>query len=228
MQKEQIEGLIPDNKVVDIAEDSATERAEYIGQAIVEARDKLLAERDAQIAAANAPLHSERESLLKERAAIEEAKAELELLLPAKARQAQREADALLVAGRAAEAKAKLEEMRQAESAPETMRTRQLAISARIDAIDREEKAIAKTVFETWYAELQHVIRAAEHGLFIELLDAALAEMRAYQERHGLVGTLADPYGFLVKDFHIQNLTADGRSQEWALAQQWYRGRERR
>ena len=205
--------------------DSTTEMAECIGQAIVEARDRLLAERDAQIAAANAPLDGERESLLEEYGAIVEAAQNLEALLPAKAREAQRQADVFLLAGKREEAQAKIAEQREAEAAPATMKARQQAISARLEALEEQKREIARHVFLDWYTNLQTTIRSCEHGLFIDLLDSGLGEMRAYQERHGLTGTLADPYGFLVKDSHIQNLTADERSDEWRGGNKWYAGR---
>ena len=57
------------------------------------------------------------------------------------------------------------------------------------------------------------------------MLDKSRDEMYAYQNRHGLQGTLDHPYSFLVKDSHLQNLTAHERSTEWNSASQWYGGR---
>lgn len=207
--------------------DITAEMAEYVGLTIVEARDELLAERDAQIAAADAPLDAERELLLEEYGAIAEASTNLEALLPAKAREAQRQADVLLLAGKREEAQAKLREQREAEAAPATMKARQQAIRARLEAIEMEKKAIAKNAFADWYARLQAIIRACEHGLFVDLLDSGLDEMRAYEERHRLTATLADPYGCLVKGFHIENLTAPARSAELTSGTNWYGRRTR-
>lgn len=221
---EQLESLIPepeqqeqDTEVEDCAE-------EIVGTA-EGAFDLLLERREAAFAAAIEPLDAERASLLEEHASIGEAAQSLETLLPARARQAQREFDVLTLAGKPAKAALKLEEMREAERAPEAMRQRQREIAIRCEAIEGEKKAIAKRIFESWYSALQSVIRAAEHGLFIELLNKALDEMYGYQDFHGLQGTLARPYDFLVKDFHIANLTAPERSPEWQAGQRWYRGR---
>ena len=136
-----------------------------------------------------------------------------------------READRLFVEGNLAEGEAKLAEAQQAAHGPEAMSERQREIRDRVEALDREKKAIAKTVFDAWYAELQHVIRASEHALFIELLDSSRDEMYAFQNRHGLTGTLDKPYDFLVKDHHIAGLTAPERSSEWQSGNRWYAGR---
>ncbi len=188
--------------------------------------DLLIQRREAALASTFAPLDAEKESLAREYADIGEAAHSLELLLPATAREAQREADALLLAGKADEAEAKMKAAQEAANAPGTMKARQQAISARLEAIDAERKVVAKRVFEQWYGELQHIVRGSEHGLFIELLDKARNEMYAFQERHQLVGSLAEPYGFLVKDHHLANLTAPERSAEWQSGQRWYKGRQ--
>ena len=199
--------------------------SEKIGGTAEGAYDLLLERREAAFAAAIEPLDSEREALAEESAGIEESARTLELLLPAAAREAQREADRLMLDGKADEAAAKLEESKTAAETPGLMRRRQREIAARIEQIGEEKKAVARCIFDTWYAELQHVIRASEHGLFIGLLDKARDEMYAYQNRHGLQGTLDHPYSFLVKDSHLQNLTAHERSAEWNSASRWYGGR---
>jgi hypothetical protein len=206
---------------------TAEELAQSITESIIESRDALIAERDAQIAAANAPLDAERELLLQEHAAIEEAAHSLELLLPAREREAQRQADVLLLDGKQEEAAAKIAESEEARTAPEAMKERQREISARIEAIAGEKKTIAKRIFADWYTKLQAIVRAAEHGLFIELLDKSRAEMYAYQERHNLGGTLKQPFSHLVKDSHLVRLTADERTAEWNSGSRWYGGRGR-
>ncbi len=206
------------NDMTTQTEDSAVEvMAARITTTCDETFGTLIERRDTQIAAETAPLDSERESLLREHTEITESAHKLEMLLPARARQAQREADALTLAGKPEEAATKLAEMREAEAAPDAMKTRQQAISARIEAIGEEKKAIAKRVFADWYSALQSIIRAAEHALFIDLLDSGVDEMRAYQARHGLT--------VLVKDHHIRNLTADERSVKWDSGSRWYSGR---
>jgi hypothetical protein len=190
------------------------------------AYDLLIERREAALAAAIKPKDAERESLLAEYGSIGEAAQSLELLLPAREREAQRQADALLLDGKPEEARAKIAEQREAEAAPATMKARQQAISARIEAIEEERKTIARRVFETWYGELQHVIRASEHGLFIELLDKSRDEMYAFQTRtnttspNGLTGGL-------FHSGHVVGLTANDRSQEWVSSQRWYASRTR-
>jgi hypothetical protein len=207
-------------------EDSAVaEMVERITESIVESRGALIAGRDAQIAAETAPLDSERESLLREHAAIGEKARKHESTLAAAARMAQFEADRLTLEGKSEEAAAKLREAEEAASAPANMRARQSEISARLESIENEKQVITRRAFEDWQAKLQSIIRAAEHGLFIELLDKSRDEMYAYQERHGLQGTLDRPFSFLVKDSHLQNLTAPDRSQEWNSGSRWYGGR---
>jgi hypothetical protein len=186
----------------------------------------LIARRDRQYADASAPLDAEKESLLAEYGSIGEAAQNLELLLPAREREAQRQADALLLDGKHEEAQAKIAEQREAEAAPATMKARQQAISARILAIEEEKKAIAKRVFADWYGELQGIIRAAERGLFIGLLDKSRDEMYAFQTRtnttspNGLTGGL-------FHSGHVVGLTADDRSPEWVSSQRWYASRTR-
>ncbi len=201
--------------------------AEEISETLQASFDLLLQRREAALAAAFAPLNAEAQSLGTEAASIEEAEHSLEELLPSKARVAQAEHDRLLLAGDREGAAARLAEQKEAENAPETMKARRREIDVRLTAIEAEKRDAARRVFEQWYAELQHVIRASEHGLFISLLDKSRAEMFAFQERHGLVGTLDQPYSFLVKDHHISNLTSPERSQEWVSGQKWYQGRGR-
>ena len=188
----------------------------------------LLERREAALAAAIAPLHAERLALAVEYASIGEAAQNLEKLLPSTAREAQREADRLTVAGKHKEAQAKIKEAEEAASAPATMKARQQAISARIEAIADERQVIARRIFETWYAECQNVVRAAETGLFITLLDGLTASFYEYQERTGTGGTIDRPFSFLVKVGYIIGLTADERSAEWNSGSRWYGGRVRR
>jgi hypothetical protein len=207
----------PDTEVEDCAD-------EIVGT-LEAAFDLLIERREAALTAAGAPLDAEKESLRQEYTSIGEAAQSLELLLPAKARIAQSEADQFTVVGKSEEAKAKLEEMRQAENAPEVMRARQREIAARIQALEAEKQSAARTIFETtWYSEAQSVVRAAERGLFCTLLDGLKASFYEYQERTGTGGTLDRPFSFLVKDLHLQNLTAPERSEEWQAGSRWYGG----
>ena len=146
------------------------------------------------------------------------------MLLPAKARIAQYEADKLTVSGKSEEAKAKLKEMREAERAPETMHARQREIVSRIETIEEEKKAEARRIFQEWYADVQHVIRAAEHGLFIVLLDQLESSFYSYQESTG-TGTSDNRQRPLLHQGLIAGLTAPERSIEWRSGQRRYGGR---
>ena len=78
----------------------------------------LLARREAAFAAAIELLETERANLAKEYAAITEASANLSKILPAQARTAQAQADALLLSGKADEAETRLQEVQEAAQAP--------------------------------------------------------------------------------------------------------------
>jgi len=208
-QRAQLETQTTDTEVQDVAEE--------IGGTLQAAFDLLIERRDQQYAAAIEPLDAERDTLEKESTAIGEARRSLERLLPAKAREAQRVADALLLAGKHDAAQRKLTEAEEAANAPEAMSERQREISTRCEAIDREKGAIARRIFDSWYCDAQHVIRAAEHGLFVTLLNGVEDSMTEYQVRTGSEGTL-------VKLSHRTNLTADERSLEWQAGYRWYGG----
>jgi hypothetical protein len=202
--------------------------AEYIKEVITEARDQLLADRDAQIAAANAPLDRERAELEAEYRALGEASRNLAELLPAKARIAQAEHDRLLLAGDREGADLKLAEQKEAERAPEGMLARQREIAEHLAEIEEKKKAVARRVFQRWHANLQQLIRATEHVLFIELLEGSLSEFYRFQERYGLGATAEKPHSHLVQNSLVSNLTAPERSEEWKAGTKWYSGRDRR
>jgi hypothetical protein len=212
----RIESLIPD-EVQNVCEEiTGTVEAAY---------DVLLKRRDTAFVVAIAPLGKERESLEKERDSIAETAHNLSALLPAKEREAQRQADVLLLSGQLEAAQAKLAEMEEAKAAPRAMEARQREIDLRLTAIEEDRRAAARRVFEGWYGECQAVIRASEHGLFCTLLDGLKASFYEYQERTGTGGTIDQPYSFLVKDSHLENLTSDERTSEWTSASRWYSGR---
>jgi hypothetical protein len=199
--------------------------AEEITRTMQQAYDTLIERRDRQYEDAIAPLDAEEQSLRGEYVSIRDVARNLELLLPAREREAQRQADTLLLDGKQEEAAAKIAESEEARTAPEAMKERQRKIDFRLTAIEEDRKTIARRIFETWHGEVCAVIRAAEAGLFIELLDKAKDEMYAYQDRRELHGTLDRPYSNLIKDAHLQNLTAHERSAEWRSGQNWYGGR---
>jgi len=199
--------------------------AQEISDTLQEALNILVERRDTAYAAAIKPLDSEAELLAKESSAITEAAQNLEALLPAQAREAQRQADVLLLGGKHEAAQVKMAEQREAEAAPAKMRERQREISKRLETIGEEKKGIARRTFESWYGEAQSVVRAAEGGLFCTLLDGLRKSFYAYQESTDTGATLDQPYGFLVKDFILTNLTAPANSKEWRSGNLWYGGR---
>ena len=194
-----------------------TDMAEEIGGILEAAFDVLIQRRDRQFAAAVEPLDAEEESLRDESASIHEARRNLEKLLPAREREAQRQADALLLAGEHKAAQVKLTEAEDAANAPAAMTDRQREISARIEAIEAEKQAAARKIFESWYPDDQRIIRAAEHGLFVTLLNGVEDAMTNYEARAGKGETL-------IKLFHRTNLTAPERSPEWQAGYRWYGG----
>lgn len=206
-QHAQLEQHVQDTEVQDMAEE--------IGGTLDAAFDLLIERRDRQYADAIEPLDAERDALEIEAASIGDARRNLELLLPAKAREAQRASDALMLAGKHEAAEAKLQEAEDAANAPSAMTDRQREISARCEAIEQEKKAIARRIFESWYPDVQRVIRAAEHGLLVTLLDGVEDSMNDFQARTG---------GTLIKLFHTVGLTADERSPEWLAGNRWYGG----
>jgi len=124
-------------------------------------------------------LESERVTLENESQAILKAADHLRLLLPAKAREAQRAADVLLLAGKGDEAQAKIAEQQEAERAPAEMEQRRLAIADRISAIDDEKRTIARKVFREWFPGLRLVLLAEQRAL-VDGMDAAWAGMQAF------------------------------------------------
>jgi len=201
---------------------SPGEMAERITTVFNDTFSALIARREAALAAAIAPLDEETKSLRQEYAAIEETAHSLELLLPAKARVAQAEADKFTLAEKPAEAALKLEEMREAERAPEAMRSRQQELANRINTIEENKRDVAKRVFDTWYAECQSIVRSAERGLFIVLLDGLRDSFLDFESRACPPRDVANQ---MVRSFHIVDLTADVKSPEWQSGQKWYKGR---
>ena len=213
---EQLDSQIQDTEVQDVAEE--------IGGILQAAFDVLIHRREAAFATAIEPLDAEKESLTQEHVAIEEARVNLERLLPARSRVAQSEADALLLAGKHEAAQVKLAEAEEAANAPAAMTERQREISARIEAIEREKKTIARRIFESWYADVKHIIRAAEHGLFVTLLNGVEDSMIDFRTRTGTTSPNGLTGG-LFHSGHVVGLTANDRSPEWQAASRWYGGR---
>jgi uncharacterized protein YPO0396 len=185
------------------------EMAERITETFDSTIAALIERRDTAYSAAVEPLDAEREALAQESANIEDAKENLQALLPARAREAQRQADALLLAGKTEEAAAKVREAEESANAPQAIGQRQRAISARLEAIAEEKSEIKARCDRGFYADAQTVVRIAERGLFLTLLDGI--------ERVLLPTDLWRNVNARV------NLTASERSEEWQAAQRWYR-----
>ena len=214
---EQLESL-PDDEIQDTCND--------LTEAVEAAFDLLHERLEAARASAVAPLEGERESLAREYAALEEAKRNLEALLPAQAREAQRAADALLIKGKRGAAESRLREAQAAQAAPAQMEERLVNLSARIESIRAEKRNIARSVFEKWFAEeAQPVIRAVENGLFITLLEGLTKSCYEFQDRTETGGSVPGevPYRIpLITPTRFSVLTADEKSPEWKASQKWY------
>ncbi len=187
----------------------------------------MLGQRDSRYANEIAGLESERENLAKEYLAIAQARTNLAAVLPAMKREAEREADRLMVSGECEKAGAKLAEAEKASRAPGEMGARQREIPARVEAIIIEERGIARRIFQEWYEEVQHVIRATERGFFVTLLNGL---ERSFYDFQAQTETTLDPMSNprergLVQSFHIAGLTSDERSAEWLAGSKWYGGR---
>lgn len=197
-------------------EDSAVaEMAEQITNLFEETFNSLISQRDSELNAGLAPLDAERARLIDEQAQLDATAERLELLLPARERESSREANRLLLSGDAEGAAAKLREAETAREAPKAMRTRMEAINERYLDIDVEKRAVARDVYKRWFAKLPTVIRAAEHGLFIDLLDGIRADAYDFQDRHR--SATVDTFGTM-----FTSLTAPERSDEWRVSQKWY------
>jgi hypothetical protein len=192
--------------------------AEFLSEQFEAAFDILIERRDDAYNSAVAGLDSERMALAREFAEVEKAIGNLEPLLAAKDREANRQADSLLLDGKQEEAHAKQTEAEQAAAAPGMMRARQREIEARYQAIEGEKETIARRVAEAWLAECQKITRAAEHGFLITLLDGLKQSLAAFKQRTGTVA-----YDSRFQNISIRDLTADAGSEERSSGCGWYK-----
>lgn len=190
----------------------AEELAQRIRDFSAAAMATLNGRREAAFAAAFEPLETEKESLTQEHVAIEEARVNLERLLPARSRVAQAEADVLTLAGDAEGAEAKLQEAQEAANAPTAMTERQRAIHARIEAIEVEKRTALRRAGEDFLKASILLIRASETGLAL-CLDESRAKLNHLET---LLGTTL---------YMPDNLTADARSRQWNTLNRLYGGR---
>jgi hypothetical protein len=163
-----------------------------------------------------AALDKEAAALAVEYAGIVEEAQKLATVLPSLGREAQREADRLVLAGDHGAAGVKLAELREAEKMPLAMEQRQKEISDRYDRIPAEKIAIAQKVYEQMYPEMQAVVRPAEKGFFVCLLDGLARVAEDFQQ---MTGSAQNP---ILQFNRLSALTADERSPEWQSAQRWY------
>jgi hypothetical protein len=163
-----------------------------------------------------APLDREADGLVVEYAAITAEAEKLSAVLPALGREAQREADRLVLAGDQSAAGVKLAEMQEAEKLPIEMQKRQREISDRYDLIPGEKVAVAQNVYEQMYPEMQALVRTAETAFFVRLLDGLARAAEDFQQK---TGSAQNP---ILQLNRMSALTADAKSPEWQSAQRWY------
>jgi hypothetical protein len=186
--------------------------------------DRMLQELNTTLSKAVAKLESDRDALEQESAEILTAANELKLLLPAKAREAEREADRLLLAGKPEEATAKIQEQKSAERAPEEMERRRYAITARLGEIASEERTIAVRVFQEWYPRLRAAL-VAEQLTMCNALDSAWGGIVRFSGETGTGGI-----GGIVKASMENDLSARDQGPERAIYERlvsWFGGGRR-
>jgi hypothetical protein len=166
-----------------------------------------------------AELDKESAGLAVEYAGINEEQEKLGAVLPSLHREAERQADALTIAGDHSAAEAKLAEAREVEKIPLSMEQKKKVISDRFDRIPGEKVAIAQRVFERLFPQMQSISRAAEAG-FCALLDGVVRLSEAYQRRTGTMQNELQRFN------RLSRLTNDEKSAEWqSLSQHWYSAR---
>ena len=184
--------------------------------------DALLQQLRDSYTTATAKLASERAKLEEESAAIQAASQELRLLLPAKARETERAADVLLLAGEPEAAQAKREEQQSAERAPAKLEQRRRAIAVQCDQIEAAREAIARRVFADWFPELRGAL-VAEQLALVDALDAAWTGIVRFSGETGTGGI-----GGILKASMENDLTARDQGPERAIYGRlvsWFGGR---
>jgi hypothetical protein len=173
-------------------------------------------------AAATSGLNTERQKLEAESQGILETANNLKQKLPAAAREAERQADKLLLAGKPEEAAAKYAKQRQAESAPGKLEDRRRTIAVRCGQIAAEEEAIARRVFQEWYPRLRAAL-VTEQTALVDGLDSAWIGIQRFAGAHGIDGI----GGVLTSDMP-GDLTARERGEErtiYGRLVDWFGGR---
>ncbi|MGA2833683.1 MAG: hypothetical protein ABSE55_11495 [Terracidiphilus sp.] len=184
--------------------------------------DSLLQQLHTTLAGAVAKLEAERAALEADSQGILKTANELRLPLPAAAREAQRQADKLLLAGKPEEAAAKYAKQRQAESAPGKLEDRRRTIAVRIIEIASEKEAIARRCFAEWYPRLRAAL-VAEQLAMVDALDAAWTGIVRFSGETGTGGI-----GGVIKASMENDLTARDQGDERAIYGRlvdWFGGR---
>jgi hypothetical protein len=151
--------------------------------------ESLLQELRTTYTGAVSTLDKERLDIERESQGIQKAADELRLLLPAKARVAERAADDLLLKGKHEEAEAKRAEQAQSERAPAEMEQRRRAIADRIGEIEAEKLVIARKVFEKWFPGLRAPL-VADQLAMVDALDSAWDGIQRWAAETGAHATL--------------------------------------
>jgi hypothetical protein len=204
---ESLENLIVEDRAIPdmCAEVTAT---------TVKAFNLLLARRDAAYLSAISGLETERIKLEGESVSLRESERTLGEVGPARMRQAQFEADALLVAGRVEESHRKIAEAQQAEAEPARTKARQKEINERLEAIEAEKKEALRSAAVDFRESSIQLIRASESGLAL-ILDGVRDNLNTLEMQVG--ASLYQP----------AQLTADEKSPAWVTLNRLYAGRTR-
>ena len=184
--------------------------------------DRMLLELRTTFAAATLALDTERANLEAESQGILKQANDLKQKLAAQGREAERQADKLLLAGKPAESAAKYALQRLAESAPGKLEDRRRTIAVRCGQIAAEEEAIARRVYDQWYPGL-HAALVAEQLSMCDALDAAWTGIVRYAGETGTGGI-----GGIIKANLENDMTARDQGPERAIYGRlvaWFGGR---
>lgn len=132
------------------------------------------------------PLNIAQRDLMREREQVAKAAGGLEVTLPAFARVAERQADALVLEGQPEQAAAQLAEAEAARTAPAKLRARLLEIETRYLEIEDEKRSAARRVVVAWWTNCRKVTRAAEHGFLVTLLGGLEKELAEFRGDTGI------------------------------------------
>jgi hypothetical protein len=151
-------------------------------------------------------LDNELMRLAEKSAALSQAVTNLESTLPAKTREAQREADALVLSGKSEQAAAVLAKAQKEQDALTAMRAQIHDLEDQGGAIQEKRKFVSADTLEDFVSEAKQLIRTAESGLFLQLLNGVWEYLHAQ--------------GFLFTGTF--SLTAPEGSEDWKAGNSWY------